>query len=225
MMQSSDVHEAATIAREAADLLLATSNDQRIGRAGSDLRRACGDLKANAEVYVAHNKIAAKLAACFEQARVTGATMDEFDRIRASMAATVAVSLVAVMIKQASVCYSLQQFSIVLAATTFTSRQDVENLRPQINDAFNAAEEIAADEMSLVVYRTLVALHAAVSFYLYETARPLPQMLDFQFTSTRPTLILSQRLYAVADRADELREENKVVHPAFAPRSGRALAF
>ena len=33
--------------------------------------------------------------------------------------------------------------------------------------------------MALDVYRALVALHAAVTFHLYETARPLPQMLDY----------------------------------------------
>ena len=50
-------------------------------------------------------------------------------------------------------------------------------------------------------------------------------MLDFQFAAIRPTLIQSYRLYADASRADELREENNVVHPAFAPRNGRALSF
>ena len=82
-----------------------------------------------------------------------------------------------------------------------------------------------ADEMALVTYKTLVALHAAVTFHLYETARPLPQMLNYSFGTPRPTLVLSHRLYDTAARADQLREENKVVHPAFAPRAGRALAF
>ena len=97
--------------------------------------------------------------------------------------------------------------------------------RLEINDAFDDAEEVAADEMALVVYRTTISLHAAVTFHLYATAQPLPQMLAFQFAAIRPTLIQSYRLYADASRADELRQENKVVHPAFAPRAGRALSF
>jgi prophage DNA circulation protein len=79
--------------------------------------------------------------------------------------------------------------------------------------------------MEQMVYQSLLSLHGAVVFHLYATAKPLPQMLDFQFAAIRPTLVQSYRLYADASRADELREENKVVHPAFAPRQGRALAF
>ena len=224
MIQSAHVREAAAIIRVAADMLLATSNNQ-IGRAGSDLRRACGDMAANAEIYIAYNQLAAKLAYCFDQARVTGATLDEFNRIRETIVAESAIPLIAVLMKQSCVSFCLQQMSMVLAATTFTSREDVDYVRGEINVAFDQAEEVAADEMALVVYRALVALHAAVTFHLYETARPLPQMLDFQFSATRPTLIQSYRLYADAGRADELRAENKVVHPAFAPRTGRALSF
>jgi hypothetical protein len=224
MMQAPHVKEAADIVRVATSMLLATSNNQ-IGRAGSDLRRACGDMAANAEAYITYNQAAPKLAYCFDQARVTGATLDEFNRIREALVAEPAVSLIAVLMKQSCICFSLQQMSNVLASTTFVSRQDVDYVRSEINPAFDDAEEIAADEMALVVYRALVSLHAAVTFYLYETARPLPQMLNFEFSAIRPTLIQSYRLYADASRADELRDENKVVHPAFAPREGRALSF
>lgn len=224
MIPAFQVSEGAKIANLAADMLLATSNEQK-GRSGSDLRRACGDMKANAQVYIVTNVIGPKLDNCFMQARVTGATMDEFNRIREALIAEGAVSLVAVLIQQACICFSLQQMSIVLVGTTFTSRQDVDAVRGEINIAFDQAEEVAADEMAQEVYRALVSLHAAVTFHLYETARPLPQMLDFVFAAIRPTLVQSYRLYSDAGRADELRMENKVVHPAFAPRQGRALSF
>ena len=151
--------------------------------------------------------------------------MDEFNRIRAAVVALNAVSLLAVLIKEACICWPFEHLSVVLTAMTFTSRDDVTFVRDEINAAFDPAEESAADEMAVVVYRKLVALHAAVTFYLADTARPLPQMLQFQFAAIRPTLIQSYRLYADASRADELRDENKVVHPAFAPRQGRALSF
>ena len=224
MMRSSDVREAADIVRVATSMLLATSNDQ-IGRAGSDLRRACGDMAANAETYITYNQIAPKLAYCFDQARVTGATADEFKRIQEALVAKTPVSLVAVLLTQSCVAFSLQQLALAVAGVTFTSREDVEVVVPSINTAFDQAEEVAADSMALVVYRKLIALHAATTFYLFDTAQPLPQMLDFQFAAIRPTLIQSYRLYADASRADELREENRVVHPAFAPLVGRALSF
>ena len=224
MIPTANVREAADIIRVATSMLLATSN-QQIGRAGSDLRRACGDMAANAETYITYNQIAPKLAYCFDQARVTGATLDEFNRIREALVAETPVSLIAVLMTQSCIAFSLQQMSIVLAGTTFISREDVDSIRVEVGDAFRLSEEVAADAMALATYRTLVALHAAVMFHLYQTAQPLPQMLNFQFAAIRPTLIQSYRLYADAGRADELREENKVVHPAFAPRTGRALSF
>jgi hypothetical protein len=224
MIPAFEVNEGARIANLAADKLLATSNDQK-GRAGADLRRACGDLKAHADVYIVKNEIADRLSNCFDQARLTGATLDEFDRIRETILAEPVTSLIGTLIKNGCVCFSLQQMSMTLVEIKFTSREDVDRVRKEIHPAFDQAEEVAADEMVLAVYRTLISLHAAVTFHLYETARPLPQMLQYKFASPRPTLVLSHRLYSTAVRADELREENKIVHPAFAPRDGRALAF
>ena len=85
-------------------------------------------------------------------------------------------------------------------------------------------EEIAADDMDQMTYQALVRLHAAVTFFLVETARPLPRMLNFQFGAPMPTLVAAYRLYADAGRADELRAENKVVHPAFMRPFGKALS-
>jgi len=224
MIPSVEVKEGAKIARLAVEMLLATSNEQ-VGRVGSDLRRACGDMQAHADVYIVENIIADKLSNCFEQARLSGATMDEFDRIRARILAEPTTLLIGTLIKNGCICFSLQQISTALMDVEFTSREDVLRVLDRLNPGFCQAEEVAADEMVLKVYRALVSLHAAVTFHLYETARPLPQMLNYRFAIPRPTLILSQRLYYNASRADELRKENKVVHPAFAPREGRALAF
>jgi prophage DNA circulation protein len=75
-----------------------------------------------------------------------------------------------------------------------------------------------------MTYRALVELHAAVVFFLTETARPLPRMLQWRFSKIMSTLVLAQRLYYDASRADELREENHIIHPAFGSLSGRALS-
>jgi len=70
----------------------------------------------------------------------------------------------------------------------------------------------------------LIGLHAAIIAHLTATARPLPQLLYFRFGNIIPTLVVAQKLYADAGRADELRRENKVVHPAFTLPTGRALS-
>ncbi len=224
MIPALEVTEASKIAILAADLLLATSNEQK-GRSAADLRLACGDVKSYADYYIHRNVIGKKLANCFLQARLTGATLPEFIGIRGTLAQTPAQSLIAVLIKDGCIAFSLQQMSLVLVGIKFTSRDDVDRTRLELNVAFDEAEETAADEMAQDAYQKIVALHAATTTHLYETARPLPQMLNFEFAGPRPTLILSQRLYDTAARADELRKENHVVHPAFAPRAGRALAF
>jgi len=225
MIPTGEVREATKIVILAADNLLATSSDQKKGREASALRRACGDIKAHAETLIATNAIARRLSDCFELARATGATLSEFNRIREVILAEDVVSLPAVLIKDGCVRFALQQMAMVIIAIEFTSRESVEAVRADINIAFDQASENAADEMAQEVYFALVSLHAAVTFHLYDTARPLPQMLNFRFTTPRPTLILSHRLYDTAARADQLRKENKVIHPAFAPREGRALAF
>jgi len=224
MIPKLEVAEGAKIVHLVADMLLATSNEHK-GRSGSDLRRACGDMKSYADIFIIRNVIGNRLDNCFKQARVTGATLDEFNRIRESVLAETVTTLIGKLIKQACVNFSLQQMAMCITTITFTSREDVALLRNDLHPAFFQATEVAADEMALMVYRALVTLHAAVTFHLFETARPLPQMLNYKFAGPRPTLILSHRLYSTASRADELREENKVVHPAFAPREGRALAF
>jgi|SRR5580765_330071 len=217
--------EGARIVTLAVDLLLGTTADQSKGRQAADLRRACGDLKASAEAYIVENVVAAKLSHCFDLARTAGATLGEFHYIRRTIQAEQTASLVATMLKNTTINFSLQQMSLVVITIVFTNRDDVETVRGELNVAFKDAEEAAADDMAQEVYFALASLHAAVMFHLYETARPLPQMLRYQFGSPKPTLVLSHRLYDTAARADQLREENKVVHPAFAPREGRALAF
>jgi prophage DNA circulation protein len=224
MLPKDAVQEAAAIVRLSTGMLLQTS-DKLAGRAGSDLRRACGDLAANAEEYITYNKVAPKLAYCFDQARVTGATLPQFDQIRVALVAQAPVSLVGALLAEASIAFCLQQMALAVVSIVFTSRDDVDALRPLLTDAFKLSEESAADAMAQASYIKLIALHAAVMKFLYQTAQPLPQMLNFEFAVTQPTLVQSYRLYADAGRADELLTENKVVHPAFPPRAGRALSF
>jgi prophage DNA circulation protein len=59
---------------------------------------------------------------------------------------------------------------------------------------------------------------------LIATARPLPRMLNFVFFEPLPSLVIAYRLYDDASRCDEVREENKIVHPAFCPQAGQALS-
>jgi prophage DNA circulation protein len=78
--------------------------------------------------------------------------------------------------------------------------------------------------MDQATFQVIVALHAALNGFLTSTARPLPMMLKFIFAKSMASIVMAHRLYADASRADELRVENKTVHPAFMRMTGRALS-
>jgi hypothetical protein len=55
--------------------------------------------------------------------------------------------------------------------------------------------------------------------YLNNVAGPLPRMITFNIATTYGALSLSQLIYYVGNRSDEIIAENKIVHPAFCPES------
>jgi prophage DNA circulation protein len=107
---------------------------------------------------------------------------------------------------------------------TFVSRQQIEAMKAQLLQPFQDCEEIAADEMDQMTFQSLIMLHGAITAHLVATALPLPRLLNYQFFEPLPTLVMAYKLYADASRADELRDENRIVHPAFCPLLGTALS-
>jgi hypothetical protein len=205
------------------DALLATAAAS-VGQDGSELRRVIGDTSANADTLLLGGTISASLSLCFETARLAGASLSAMGSVRQIIMAEAPVSSPAIGLRSAGLVYCLAQEAKIITALTFTSRQDVDDLVQRINVAYDDAETEAADDMSSDIYRALIALHASVVHHLVETARPLPQMIDYALAAPLPTLVLAQMLYAEPSRADELRDENKVVHPAFPPVAGKALS-
>ena len=222
-MLKDDTKEAAPIVKRALLNLLAVTVARSPG--GSALRTAVGLLYAQAEQLIYHDELGPRLSDCFELARANNITQSQLDWVRQQTALEPTVTLGATMIKEAIMRLCLVTEGLVIAAMTFVSRADVEQLRGQLNFIFEDAEETAADNMDQMGYRTLVELHAAIVAFLVETARPLPSMLDFAFFSPMPTLTMANRLYYDGSRADELLYENKVVHPAFMRPTGRALSL
>jgi prophage DNA circulation protein len=194
------------------------------GRPGSDLRTACGDLSANAERLIQNDIAGPPLLQCFQLAQVAGISQKQLAVVRHAVTAETPLHLGARLIQNSiiEVCLSIE--CMIIANMVFTSRDDVDALRLEMDAAFEPIQDLAADDMDEATYRALITLHAALSYHLVETARPLPRMLLFRFAAPMPTLIVGQRLYYDAGRADELRDENHVVHPAFMLPTGRALS-
>jgi prophage DNA circulation protein len=222
-MTKSEIDEAVAIIGRLAIALL-TTVPGNAGRAGADLRRACGDLVANAETYVRGAALSVPLLACFTQATAAGADLAGYDRVRAALLAEAPQGLAAIAVVQAALRFSLAQTARVAAALAFTSQQDVASVMTRLNAAFDGAETSAADEKDAANYRALIALHAAIVRHLADTERPLPRMVAYSFPTRLPALAMAQVIYADASRSDELVGENKIVHPAFCPSSGQALS-
>ena len=194
------------------------------GRPGSDLRTAVNDFIVNAQSLLYSDQAGDPLNEIFILARQTGMNIQQMARVHDAAAAEAPRTIGATIVANALIQFALATESEIVANMTFTSREDVELLRSKANIQFSGMEEIAADDMAQAAYQSIISLHAALSFYLTQTARPLPRMLSYRFFNSYPSVVLAHRLYADAGRADELMQENKTIHPAFMQMSGRALS-
>jgi prophage DNA circulation protein len=194
------------------------------GLDGANLRQAVNALRAGALSLLQADAIGEPLAECFDLAVTTGINLPQVERVRQIADASTPQTVGAQMIKDSLIQLALVTEARLIVAMTFVSRTDVENVRAMINVSFRDEAETMADKMDAMTYRAVVALHAAISFFLVQTARPLPQMLNYRFSLPMSTLSIAHRLYADSTRCDEVRNENRIVHPLFAPRIGRALS-
>jgi prophage DNA circulation protein len=221
-MQKQDSQEAAPIVDAVLAELLGQVPSQ--GTTGANLRMAANSVRVNAVFLLGTDSIGTPLQNIFQLAQATGATFAQMEQVRAVASAFSPITVGAILVRDSLVQYALATEGAILATVVFTSRDDVEALRPVINAEFADAEEQAADTMDSVTYQSIIGLHAAMSYFLTQTAQPLPRMLSFAFAASQPTLVTAYKLYADASRADELRDQNKVVHPAFMLPTGRALS-
>jgi hypothetical protein len=213
-MFKADALEAKPIVQRAMDSLLKTISDY--GRPGSDTRVAVGAMLANLDALLQDDALGEPLTDCFVLAREAGMTVPGVADIYNGVVVEAPVTLGGKLIKDSLISLCAANGARIIADMTFTSREAAEAVTQQVNAVFAEIEEIAADEMDSASYMAMIRLHAA---------RPLPRVLKFQFSApSLPTLVAAYRLYADAGRADELREENKVVHPAFMLPSGVALS-
>ncbi len=222
-MESPDVKEATPLVQRLCNNLAGIVSDK--GVPGSSARTALGDLAARAEVLLSGDTIGVPLDNAFDLVRQSIVVLYGLENVRKDLMAEAPMTLGATLVRNSSIYLCLAQQSQLIADMTFESRQDVQAVIQQMQPWFDEAEEVAADTMDPMVYRSLVQMRGAVVNHLVVTERPLPEMIGYQFNAALPSLIISQRLYGDASRYDQIRKENKVVHPLFCPPSGRALSF
>lgn len=222
-MDRTDAQEANQIVQSVLKNLLVCI--PQYGTPGVTARTAIGSLIANALDLLLEDAIGPPLQNCFDLVVAAGATLAALDNnVRVPLEAMTPATLGGTLLQNASIQFCLCAEADVISGMTFTSRQDVDLVLEQIQQPFADAEETAADEMAQATYQALVALQAAVTNFLVTTAQPLPRLVSYQFAKVLPTLVIAYRLYQDASRADQIRAENKIIHPAFCPPTGQALS-
>ncbi|MEY9421511.1 hypothetical protein ABIF69_007953 [Bradyrhizobium japonicum] len=221
-MKRTDANEAAPLVDRMLALLLSFVPAK--GHAGINARTAIGDTRANAYKLLIDDAMGPPLDNCFDQARQAGISWQQLETVRRQIEQEKPVSLGAVLLQNAGIRLCLATEGYILAGMAFVSRQQVDAIKAALFQPFQDAEEIAADDMDQMTFQALITLHGAITNHLVQTALPLPRMLNYQFFMPLPSLVMAYKLYSDASRADELRVENKVVHPAFCPMLGEALS-
>jgi prophage DNA circulation protein len=225
VMTKTDLNEAIAATAKVLTALQGTLAGQT-GLAGAQTNFLCGQLAANGavELFGGGYQFWTDLTNCFEAAQKAGATFAAMGAVLAAANALTPVGLPAIAVKNFSVRMALVEQARILAATTFTSRQQIDGFFDQIDASLQAAELVAADNLDNVAYVLLINVHAAVSNDLSSRAFTLPQMVTYSYPTRMPSLWIAQRLYQDASRNDELIAENLPIHPLFMPSTGRALA-
>lgn len=223
-MNRTDLAEALAIWRAVVASVAAAPIDRTTTEA-AELRRACGAAEAGGRTAIQEYAFGAMLRATFDAAVAAGAAPEFFSRVRAVAEAASPASPIAATVANLAIRLALASEGAALAATTFTSRGQVEAALARVRDGFEAAIDSAMDERQGQAFAALSALYAAVARDLTERARALPRMVSYDAGASTPSVALAHRLYADAARAGDLVAENAVVHPLFMPAQGRALAF
>jgi hypothetical protein len=222
------LNEAVGVAQTLLTAVLQTLNGQT-GTAGAQMAQSVAALMGNAASEIAALSNAsvqffADFGACFEQARLAGATFVGMDAVRTTALGLSPSGLPAIAVRNFAIRMALAEEGQILAATTFTSRQQIDDYFEQINASFDQAIVVAADNADNVTYQALIALYAAVSNDLGTRALSLPTLVQYAFATRMPSLWLAQRLYQDPTRADQLVAENMPIHPAFMAAAGLALS-
>jgi hypothetical protein len=221
-MKKVDATEAAGIVQRMMDNLAAFIPPS--GESAVFARLAIGQVEADCVLQLMDNAIGEPLLNAFEMAKTAGTTWQQFEALRVMITVETPKTLGGILVQNSGIQLCLAMESQLISAEVFVSRQDVDAVLNVVNAPFNDAEEIAADDMDQATYQALIGLNAALVNHLITTARPLPRMLNYQFAEVMPSLVIAYRLYADAGRADEIVQENKIIHPLFCPAVGKGLS-
>jgi prophage DNA circulation protein len=155
--------------------------------------------------------------ACFDAALAAGATYETMDIVRVLITTLNPKTALGAQISNFCMRQALAEQAQILAAMTFTSRNQVDAYIAEVETNFGAAIEVAADNFDNVVYQALIALQAAVTACLNGIAFPLPSITTVTFPSPLNALFLAQTLFQDPTQVAEIVAMNGISNPIFCP--------
>ncbi len=221
-MSTRDLAEAIDLATELSDLLLVRGGPR--GQPASDLRRAVTRFQANLETGFRRRTLGASIAGLFDAAIAAGVSASSFRALRDAATAAGTLGSLAAWTRRSFRRQALIAEARRLASVVFTDRDAVEAARAGLITGFDALIEDASDVQEFIVVQDLTSLFAAIQRHLATTAMPLPRLVAYETAASLPSLALAHRLYSDAGRRQEIERGNRVTHPLFMPRVGKALA-
>ena len=123
-------------------------------------------------------------------------------------------------------CLQAVAVSLALASSSYqpASYDDAAAVRTAVADALGLAVTAAGDAGNDATYMALKGLRAAVIRDMTVRGASLPTVVAVSFPLNLPSLVIAQKLYGDAGRADEIAAESGAVHPAFCPMAFQALS-
>jgi hypothetical protein len=188
------------------------------------VRRLVGDMRANATDLIRDATLAQPLQDVFTAAYLAHADFDLVDIGLDWLLQQRPASTWARAVMSGCLLMSMSLEAKLITNMTFVSREDVAVLINRVKINYEAAKELGIDDLDQATYQNLNSLGGALVNHLALTELQLPRFVDYEVNDIMPSLTLANLIYGDASKADEISDENKVIHPAFCPISLRVLS-
>jgi hypothetical protein len=191
-----------------------------------NLRILVSVLRNNATEAIRGTTLGTQLQQIYQTADQAGATFPGVEMTRQFlMSHAGSLSLMTQLVMRAALVMTLGLECNIIGRLKFKTHDDVQQLILQVRDAFESAKAIGIDELDVLVYQTVNAMGGAIINLLARNQLKLPRFVSWHSKSPMPSLYLANRIYGDASRADEISDENDVIHPAFMPINLRVLSY
>lgn len=104
-----------------------------------------------------------------------------------------------------------------------TSRNEAEEITQRVAGQLDTALLLAGDRGDDDLYTALMDVRTAFLNTMAQTSSGLSELMQINTAVPVPALVLANRLYQDASRANELIQEASVPHPAFMPTTMKVL--